>query len=49
MAFWEDSMRYLYLSRLRDRDVLAQAVIKGATSRDFFGTAYGQHEGKFEG
>lgn len=25
VAFWEDSTRYLYLSRLRDRDVLAQA------------------------
>jgi uncharacterized protein len=49
MAFWEDSTRYLYLSRLRDRDVLAQAVIKGAASRDFFGTAYGQHEGRYDG
>jgi hypothetical protein len=49
MAFWEDSTRYLYLSRLRDRDVLAQAIIKGAASRDFFGTAYGQHDGKFDG
>jgi predicted AAA+ superfamily ATPase len=49
MAFWEDSTRYLYLSRLRDRDVLAQAIIKGAATRDFFGTAYGQHEGKFDG
>lgn len=49
MAFWEDSTRYLYLSRLRDREVLAQAIIKGAASRDFFGTAYGQHDGKFDG
>jgi predicted AAA+ superfamily ATPase len=49
MAFWEDSTKYLYLSRLRDRDVLGQAVIKGAASRDFFGTAYGQHEGRFDG
>jgi hypothetical protein len=49
MAFWEDSTRYLYLSRLRDRDVLAQTIIKGAASRDFFGTAYGQHDGKFDG
>jgi len=29
--------------------VLAQAISKGAASRDFFGTAYGQHEGKFDG
>lgn len=49
MAFWEDATRYLYLARLRDREVLAQAIIKGAASRDFFGTAYGQHEGKFDG
>jgi predicted AAA+ superfamily ATPase len=49
MAFWEDTMRYLYLPRLRSRDVLAQAIIKGAGSRDFFGTAYGEFEGKFDG
>jgi hypothetical protein len=49
MAFWEDTMRYLYLPRLKSRDVLAQAIIKGAVSRDFFGTAYGEHEGKFDG
>ena len=29
--------------------VLEQAIVKGAGSRDFFGTAYGQHEGKFDG
>jgi hypothetical protein len=49
IAFWEDTMRYLYMPRLKSRDVLAQAIIKGASSRDFFGTAYGQHEGKFDG
>jgi predicted AAA+ superfamily ATPase len=49
MAFWEDTLRYLYLPRLKDRDVLAQAIRSGAASRDFFGTAYGQHDGKFEG
>lgn len=49
MAFWEDSNRYLYLPRLRDRNVLSQAIIKGAASRDFFGTAYGQHEGRYDG
>jgi len=48
-AFWEDSLRYLYLPRLRGRDVLAQAVVKGAASRDFFGTAYGYVGGKYEG
>jgi predicted AAA+ superfamily ATPase len=49
MAFWEDTLRYLYLPRLKNRDVLAQAIRNGAASRDFFGTAYGQHDGSFEG
>jgi predicted AAA+ superfamily ATPase len=49
MAFWEDTMRYLYLPRLMSRSVLEQAIVKGAASRDFFGTAYGQVEGKFDG
>ncbi|MBZ1351211.1 DUF499 domain-containing protein [Alcaligenaceae bacterium LF4-65] len=49
MAFWEDTLRYLYLPRLKSSQVLEQAIIKGAGSRDFFGTAYGQHEGKFDG
>ena len=49
MAFWEDTLRYLYLPRLKERDVLAQAIRSGTASRDFFGTAYGQHDGEFEG
>lgn len=47
--FWEDTLRYLYLPRLKDRGVLAQAIVKGAGSKDFFGTAYGEHDGKFDG
>ena len=47
--FWEDTLRYLYLPRLKDRGVLAQAIVKGASTRDFFGTAYGEHDGKFDG
>ena len=47
--FWEDTLRYLYLPRLKDRGVLAQAIVKGAGTRDFFGTAYGQSDEKFEG
>lgn len=47
--FWEDTLRYLYLPRLKDRDVLAQAIAKGAGTRDFFGTAYGQRDDTFEG
>ncbi len=49
MDFWEDTLRYLYLPRLRNRGVLEQAIVKGAASRDFFGTAYGEQEGKFVG
>jgi predicted AAA+ superfamily ATPase len=49
MAFWEDSLRYLYLPRLKNREVLASAVLDGAGSQDFFGTAYGEAGGKFDG
>ncbi|MEJ7590661.1 MAG: hypothetical protein WKF77_03875 [Planctomycetaceae bacterium] len=49
MAFWEDTLRYLYLPRLKNRDSLFNAIRTGAASRDFFGTAYGQFEGKFDG
>ena len=48
-AFFEDTLRYLYMPRFRSRDVLAQAIRSGAASRDFFGTAYGQSGGKFDG
>ena len=37
MTFWEDTLRYLYLPRLKNKEVLAQAIIKGAGSRDFYG------------
>ncbi|MFC1762348.1 ATP-binding protein [Planctomycetota bacterium] len=49
MTFWEDSQRYLYLPRLQNRKVLEQAITKGAASKDFFGTAYGQAGEKYEG
>ena len=49
MAFWEDTLRYLYLPRLKNRDVLAHAIQAGAKSRDFFGIAYGQSGEKFDG
>jgi predicted AAA+ superfamily ATPase len=49
MAFWEDTLRYLYLPRLRIRDSLAQAIRTGASSKDFFGTAYGQEGDKYTG
>ena len=47
--FWEDTLRYLYLPRLKDRGVLQQAIVKGAGTRDFYGTAYSQVGEKFEG
>lgn len=47
--FWEDTLRYLYLPRLKDRGALEQAIVKGASTGDFFGTAYGEHDGKFDG
>ncbi|MBE2203055.1 MAG: ATP-binding protein [Chthoniobacterales bacterium] len=47
--FWEDTLRYLYLPRLRDNGVLAQAIVKGADTKDFFGTAYGQSGDTFDG
>jgi uncharacterized protein len=47
--FWEDTLRYLYLPRLKDRGVIERAIVKGAGTRDFFGTACGQIQEKFEG
>ena len=47
--FWEDTLRYLYMPRLKDRGVIAQAIVKGSGTKDFFGTAYGEHDGKFDG
>ena len=48
-AFWDDMLRYIYLPRLKNRSVLEQAIVKGASSRDFFGTAYVYHDRKFDG
>jgi hypothetical protein len=48
-AFFEDTLRYLYMPRFKNREVLAQAIRIGAASRDFFGTAYGQSGDKFDG
>ena len=49
LAFWEDSMRYLYLPRLKGRAVLAAAIHKGSETHDFFGTAYGLTGDRYEG
>ena len=49
MAFWEDTLALPLPTAIESRSVLEQAIIKGAGSQDFFGTAYGQCEGKFDG
>jgi len=49
LTFWEDTQKYLYLPRLKNRDTLAQAIRTGAGSRDFFGFAYGQADGVYQG
>ena len=47
---WEENLtRYLYLPRLRDREVFTKAVQEGATSRDFFGYALGYEGSKYVG
>ncbi len=48
MTFWQDSLKYIYLPRLKEFSVLAEVIRKGAASQDFFGTASGQHEDKFD-
>ena len=49
MQFWEDSTRYLYLPRLKERETLAAAIRTGSSAREFFGTALGKVDGKYEG
>ena len=49
MVVWKDMQRYLYLPRLRDQHVFEQTLYKGAAGKDFFGTAYGEYDGKFDG
>jgi len=49
MMFWDDTQRYLYLPRLKKSAVLEQAIIKGAATRDFYGTAYSEYEGVYDG
>jgi uncharacterized protein len=49
VAFWEDTQKYLYLPRLKSREVLEKAILSGASSKDFFGTAYNQKDDQFEG
>jgi uncharacterized protein len=48
-TFWEDSQKYLYLPRLKSRNVLDLAISSGALSDEFFGTACGISGKKYEG
>jgi len=48
-AVWEDMQRYLYMPRMKRRAALETVIVKGAATRDFFGTAYGQRGDQFEG
>jgi uncharacterized protein len=47
--FWEDTLRYIYLPRLKNRDVLTKVILIGSSAKDFFGTAYGIQDSKFQG
>lgn len=49
MTFWDDTLKYLYLPRLKNRDSLSQAIRTGTSSTDFFGTAYGLDGDKYTG
>lgn len=46
---WDDVQKYLYLPRLKDREVLGRTLRTGAASRDFFGIAYGRSGETYEG
>jgi hypothetical protein len=47
--FWEDTLRYIYLPRLKNRDVLTKVILIGSSAKDFFGTAYGIQDSKYQG
>ncbi|MEY5026161.1 MAG: hypothetical protein RLZZ244_1689, partial [Verrucomicrobiota bacterium] len=46
---WQDTLKFLYLPRLRSHAVFEQAIQQGVASEDFFGTALGEKEGRYEG
>jgi hypothetical protein len=46
---WHKSCCYLYMPRLKDESVYQRAVSAGASSRDFFGFAYGKEVDKYLG
>jgi hypothetical protein len=47
---WDENLvRYVYLPRLRDRNVYISAIQEGAATADFFGYALGLEGGKYVG
>jgi predicted AAA+ superfamily ATPase len=46
---WEDAQKYLYMPRLKDREVLGRTLRTGSASRDFFGIAYGRSGDTYDG
>ena len=49
LDIWQKSCSYLYLPRLRDAEVLRMTLGAGASSRDFFGFAYGREGDRYVG
>jgi hypothetical protein len=49
LDIWQKSCAYLYLPRLRDAEVLRMTLGAGASSRDFFGFAYGRDGDRYVG
>lgn len=46
---WQQSCQQLYLPRLKDDRTFHNTLLMGAESRDFFGLAQGQEEGRYVG
>ena len=46
---WQKTCCYLYLPRLKDDLVMRNTIGAGVSSRDFFGIAYGEEEGRYQG
>ncbi|MFT4256154.1 MAG: DUF499 domain-containing protein [Pseudoxanthomonas sp.] len=49
LKVWQDMCQYLYLPRLAKSTVLQTTIAAGASSRDFFGLAYGKEGDAYQG
>lgn len=49
LSVWSDFEKYLYLPRLRDRAVFEETIREGLRSSEFFGAAFGERNGAYEG